>query len=120
MKRSKAIGRAVERLDTPTLPLGFNTRLMAHVNERARQQRRDFIISSILVAVMVVVMAIVVVFMLMQIDWHDVYHIVMTIPRLGAWGILTISIVALFVVDLYVRRYFRLRKLRREDGNSAQ
>ena len=33
MKRSKAIGRAVERLDTPTLPLGFNTRLMAHVNE---------------------------------------------------------------------------------------
>ena len=56
MKKSKAISRAFERLDTPSLSYDFNARLMARVRERAREQRRTDIIVGIFASATIIAM----------------------------------------------------------------
>lgn len=119
MKRSKAIERAVERLDTPTLPYGFNTRLMARVHERAREKRRTDIITAILASVAIIAMVTYGAFAIAQVEfpkinWSELFDNMM-IERMRLWGMMTLSVVAMSVVDMYIRQYFRLRKMRKRE-----
>lgn len=119
MKRSKAIERAVERLDTPTLPYGFNTRLMARVRERAREKRRTDIITAILASVAIIAMVAYGAFAIAQVEfpkinWSEIFDNMM-IERMRLWGMMTLSVVALSVVDMYIRQYFRLREMRKRE-----
>ncbi|MBR5139028.1 MAG: hypothetical protein IKV12_05710 [Alistipes sp.] len=119
MKKSKAIHHAVERLSTPTLPYGFNARLMARIRERAREQRRTDIITGIVASVAIIAMVAYGVFAMAQVefphlDWGVMFDEVM-MARMRLWGMMTLSVVAMVVVDMYIRQYFRLRKMRRKD-----
>ena len=119
MKKSKAIHRAVERLDTPSLPYGYNARLMARIRERAREQRRTDIITGIVASVAIIAMVAYGVIVMAKIefphlDWGAIFDDMM-MARMRLWGMMTLSVVAMFVLDMYIRQYFRLRKMRRED-----
>ena len=119
MKKSKAISRATQRLDTPTLPYGFNARLMARVRERAREQRRTDIITGIAASVAIIAMVAYGTFAMMKIelpkiDWAAMFDDMM-LARLRLWGMMTLTVVAMFVVDMYIRQYFRLRKMRKNE-----
>ena len=123
MKKSKAISRATQRLDTPTLPYGFNARLMARVRERAREQRRTDIITGIAASVAIIAMVAYGTFAMMKIelpkiDWAAMFDDMM-LARMRLWGMMTLTVVAMFVVDMYIRQYFRLRKMRKNE-KSAQ
>ena len=119
MKKSKAIHRAVERLDTPSLPYGYNARLMARIRERAREQRRTDIITNIVACVAIVAMVAYSAFTMMKIEFPTINWGAMVddmmVARMRLWGMMTLSVVAMFVLDMYIRQYFRLRKMRRED-----
>ena len=119
MKRSKAISRATQRLDTPTLPYGFNARLMARVRERAREQRRTDIITSIAASVAIIAMVAYGTFAMMKvelpkIDWAVMFDDMMMV-RMRLWGMIMLTVVAMFVADMYIRQYFRLRKMRKNE-----
>ena len=119
MKKSKAIHRAAERLSTPALPYDFNARLMARIRERAREQRRTDIITNIVACVAIIAMVAYSAFTMMKIefptiDWGAMFDDMM-VARMRLWGMMTLSVVAMFVLDMYIRQYFRLRKMRRED-----
>ena len=119
MKKSKAISRATQRLDTPTLPYYFNARLMARVRERAREQRRTDIITSIAASVVVIMMVAYGSFAMMKvelpkIDWAAMFDDMMMV-RMRLWGMITLTVVAMFVADMYIRQYFRLRKMRKNE-----
>lgn len=124
MKRSKAISRATQRLDIPTLPYYFNARLMARVRERAREQRRTDIITSIAASVVVIMMVAYGAATMMKvelprvelpkIDWAVMFDDMMMV-RMRLWGMITLTVVAMFVADMYIRQYFRLRKMRKNE-----
>ena len=119
MKKSKVISRATQRLDTPTLPYGFNARLMARVRERAREQRRTDIITGIAASVAIIAMVAYGTFAMMKIelpkiDWAAMFDDIM-IARMRLWGMMTLTVVAMFVADMYIRQYFRLRKIRKNE-----
>ena len=119
MKRSKAISRATQRLAPPTLPYCFNARLMARVRERAREQRRTDIITSIAASVVVIMMVAYGSFAMMKvelpkIDWAAMFDDMM-MTRMRLWGMITLTVVAMFVADIYIRQYFRLRKMRKNE-----
>ena len=119
MKRSKAISRATQRLDTPALPYGFNARLMARVRERAREQRRTDIITGIAASVAIITMVAYGTFAMMKvelpkIDWAAMFDDMM-MTRMRLWGMMTLTVVAMFVADMYIRQYFRLRKMRKNE-----
>lgn len=124
MKRSKAISRATQRLDIPALPYCFNARLMARVRERAREQRRTDIITSIAASVVVIMMVAYGVVTMMKvelprvelpkIDWAVMFDDMMMV-RMRLWGMITLTVVAMFVADMYIRQYFRLRKMRKNE-----
>ena len=119
MKRSKAISRATQRLDTPALPYGFNARLMARVRERAREQRRTDIITGIAASVAIIAMVAYGTFAMMKvelpkIDWAAMFDDMM-MTRMRLWGMMTLTVVAMFVADMYIRQYFRLRKIRKNE-----
>lgn len=118
MKRDKAIHHAVKQLDTPTLSYDFNTRLMARVRERAREQRRTDIITGIAASVAIIALVAYGVFAMEQIEfpkinWGEMFDDMM-MARMRLWGEMTLSVVAIFVIDMYIRQYFRLRKQRKE------
>ena len=119
MKKSKAISRATQRLDTPTLPYGFNARLMARVRERACEQRRTDIITGIAASVAIIAMVTYGTFAMMKIelpkiDWAAMFDDMM-LARMRLWGMMTLTVVAMFVADMYIRQYFRLRKIRKNE-----
>lgn len=119
MKKSKAIHNAVERLSAPTLPYGFNARLMARIRERAREQRRTDIITGIVASLAVIAMVAYGTVAMAQvefptIDWLAMFDEVM-MARMRLWGMMTLSVVAMIIVDMYIRQYFRLRRMRRKD-----
>ena len=119
MKKSKAISRATQRLDTPALPYGFNARLMVRVRERAREQRRTDIITGIAASVAIIAMVAYGTFAMMKIelpkiDWAAMFDDMM-IARMRLWGMMTLTVVAMFVADMYIRQYFRLRKIRKNE-----
>ncbi len=124
MKRSKAISRATQRLDTPALPYSFNARLMERVRERAREQRRTDIILGIVASVAIIAMVAYGTIVMMKIELPRVelpkidlavMFDDMMITRMRLWGVMTLSIVAMFVADMYIRQYFRLRKMRKNE-----
>lgn len=124
MKRSKAISRATQRLDTPTLPYCFNARLMERVRERAREQRRTDIILGIVASVAIIAMVAYGTIVMMKIELPRVelqkidlavMFDDMMITRMRLWGVMTLTIVAMFVADMYIRQYFRLRKMRKNE-----
>ena len=119
MKKSKAISRATQRLDTPALPYGFNARLMTRVRERAREQRRTDIITGIVASVAIIAMVAYGTFAMMKvelpkIDWAAMFDDMM-MTRMRLWGMMTLTVVAMFVADMYIRQYFRLRKIRKNE-----
>ena len=119
MRKSKAISRATQRLDTPTLPYGFNARLMTRVRERAREQRRTDIITGIAASVAIISMVAYGTFAMMKIElpkieWAAMFDDMM-LARMRLWGMMTLTVVAMFVVDMYIRQYFRLRKMRKNE-----
>ena len=119
MKKSKAISRATQRLDTPALPYGFNARLMTRVRERAREQRRTDIITGIAASVAIIAMVAYGTFAMMkvelpEIDWAAMFDDMM-LTRMRLWGMMTLTVVAMFVADMYIRQYFRLRKMRKNE-----
>ena len=119
MKKSKAISRAAQRLDTPTHPYGFNARLMTRVRERAREQRRTDIITGIAASVAIIAMVAYGTFAMMKvelpkIDWAAMFDDMM-MTRMRLWGMMTLTVVAMFVADMYIRQYFRLRKMRKNE-----
>ena len=119
MKKSKAISRATQRLDSPALPYGFNARLMTRVRERAREQRRTDIITGIAASVAIIAMVAYGTFAMMKIelpkiDWAAMFDDMM-IARMRLWGMMTLTVVAMFVADMYIRQYFRLRKIRKNE-----
>ena len=119
MKKSKAISRATQRLDTPALPYGFNARLMTRVRERAREQRRTDIITGIAASVAIISMVAYGTFAMMKvelpkIDWAAMFDDMM-MTRMRLWGMMMLTVVAMFVADMYIRQYFRLRKMRKNE-----
>lgn len=118
MKKSKAISRAFERLDTPSLSYDFNARLMARVRERAREQRRTDIIMGIFAIAAIIAMVAYGVSTMIAIKFPPIKigaifnHLIPSHMRL--WGAIILSLVAMMVVDMYIRQYFRLRKQRRQ------
>ena len=119
MKKSKAISRATQRLDTPALPYGFNARLMTRVRERAREQRRTDIITGIAASVAIIAMVAYGSFAMMKvelpkIDWAAMFDDMM-LTRMRLWGMMMLTVVAMFVADMYIRQYFRLRKMRKNE-----
>ena len=119
MKRSKAISRAAQRLDTPTLPYSFNARLMTRVRERAHEQRRTDIITGIAASVAIIAMVTYGTFAMMKvelpkIDWAAMFDDMM-MTRMRLWGMMMLTVVAMFVADMYIRQYFRLRKIRKNE-----
>ena len=119
MKKSKAISRASQRLDTPALPYGFNARLMTRVRERAREQRRTDIITGIAASVAIIAMVAYGTFAMMKvelpkIDWAAMFDDMMLV-RIRLWGMMMLTVVAMFVADMYIRQYFRLRKMRKNE-----
>lgn len=119
MKKSKAIHRAVERLSIPTLPYGFNARLMVRIRERAREQRRTDIITSIVACVAIISMVVYGSFAIMRIEFQTIdlgaLFDGMTMARIRLWGMMTLLVVAICVVDMYIRQYFRLRQMQKND-----
>ena len=119
MKKSKAISRATQRLDTPALPYGFNARLMTRVRERAHEQRRTDIITGIAASVAIIAMVAYGTFAMMKvelpkIDWAAMFDDMM-MTRMRLWGMMMLTVVAMFVADMYIRQYFRLRKMRKNE-----
>ena len=119
MKKSKAISRATQRLNTPALPYGFNARLMTRVRERAREQRRTDIITGIAASVAIIAMVAYGTFAMMKvelpkIDWAAMFDDMM-LTRMRLWGMMMLTVVAMFVADMYIRQYFRLRKMRKNE-----
>ena len=119
MKKSKAIHRAAERLSTPALPYDFNARLMARIRERAREQRRTDIITGIVASVAIIAMVAYGTFVMMKIelpkiDWAAMLDEMM-LARMRLWGMMTLCVVGMFVADMYIRQYFRQRKMRKEE-----
>ena len=119
MKKSKAISRAAQRLDTPALPYGFNARLMTRVRERAHEQRRTDIITGIAASVAIIAMVAYGTFAMMKvelpkIDWAAMFDDMM-MTRMRLWGMMMLTVVAMFVADMYIRQYFRLRKIRKNE-----
>ncbi len=117
MRQSKAIHRAVERLDKPTLSYGFNARLMTRIRERAREQRRTDIITGCVASIAIVAMvaygaAAMSEFALPRIDLSGIFKMM---AHAREWGVMTLLIVAMVVADMYIRQYFRLRKIRKND-----
>ena len=119
MKKSKAIHRAAERLSTPALPYDFNARLMARIRERAREQRRTDIITGIVASVAIIAMVAYGAFAMAQVgfphlDWGAMFDEMM-MERMRLWGMMTLCVVGMFVADMYIRQYFRQRKMRKEE-----
>lgn len=115
MRRSKAIHRAVEQLDKSALSYGFNARLMVRIRERAREQRRTDIITGCVASVAIMAMVAYGAAAMSKIDLPriDLSGIFKMMAHAREWGVMTLSIVAMLVADMYIRQYFRLRKFRK-------
>jgi hypothetical protein len=97
---------------------------MARVRERAREQRRTDIITSIAASVVVIMMVTYGAATMMKvelprvelpkIDWAVMFDDMMMV-RMRLWGMITLTVVAMFVADMYIRQYFRLRKMRKNE-----
>lgn len=97
---------------------------MARVRERAREQRRTDIITSIAASLAIVAMVAYGTIAMMKvelsrvelpkIDWAVMFDDMMMV-RMRLWGMITLTVVAMFVADMYIRQYFRLRKMRKNE-----
>lgn len=116
MKQNKNIHDAIKRMPTPTLSDDFVLRTMQCIKKQRHHQRREIVLTTICIATYIAAMSIYGLFTLVRyisldMQWINIsVHFENTNTRF--WAIIAIGIVAVLIVDIYLRRWIQRRYMK--------